>query len=545
VTRPYDAIIVGGGHNGLVAAHYLSAKTRLRILVLERRDIVGGPSGTIEIFPGYRGSFTNSPGSLEPKIVKDMALEQNGLEWTRPDPSLVMPFPDGRAFQARRDRQQTREVIRSFSEHDATAYSALIDYLNAFAKRLGVSVFEPPPTLAEVTRRLRTSEDEEAFAKIMFGSIKDLLDEWLESEEMKAVLGMLSIMSSLAGPSTPGTPYMLLHRPMSLASSRISSAHDPRKQPFRGSTGLPVGGMGSIVAAMERSIKASGAEVRTEAEVVSITTHGDRASGVVLATGEHIEADVVLSNLNPKTTLLDLLPEGALSADFASRVRNLHMAGNQFKVALAVDGLPTFAAAKNREEAVAFSRCQFRIAPSLDYLERNYDDAKQGRWSRYPAIWGLIPTASDPSQAPEGKHLVSLNVYHGPYHLKEGSWTFEKEKFADHCVAIMCDYMPDLKDRIIDRRAWSPKDLEDEFGLLEGNITHGDMMPIRAFGLRPMSGWADYRTPVAGLYLCGSGTWPGGYVSGLPGHNASHVVLSDVKEARKSRRPHGGSAFKA
>ncbi|MGH2383456.1 MAG: phytoene desaturase family protein [Candidatus Limnocylindria bacterium] len=524
----YEAILVGGGHNGLVAAHYL-ARAGLKVIVLERRHVVGGPCSVLEYFPGYVGAFTNSPGSLEPKIVRDMELEHFGLRFTRPDPSMLQPFPDGRAFVAWRDKQTVVEELRSFSERDATAYYEVFEFFQALARTLKVSLFEPPPSLVELVARLKTPADEEAFAKVMLGSIKDILDERLASEEVKAVVAILAVMHNQVGPRTPGTPYMLLQRPLSLASMSVGAADDPRLQPLRGSTGLPKGGMGAITQAMQRSLEAQGVAVRTKAEVARILTVDGGVAGVALASGEEIRGQIVLSNLNPKTTLLGLIEADHIDPATRERVQSLVMRGSQFKVGLALDGLPRFAAAKTEDEVRRFAGCQFRIAPSMDYMERAWDDVKYGRWSEGPMMWGLTPSVEDPDLAPSGKHVMSINVYHAPYRLAEGDWDTERDRFGKHCIDVLAQYVPNIKDIIIDARFWSPADIERELGLVEANITHGDMVPGRMFSLRPLPGWSQYRTPLRGLYLCGSGVWPGGLVSGIPGHNASHQVLRDLR----------------
>lgn len=527
--EPYDAIVVGGGHNGLTAAGYL-AREGLRVLVLERRAVVGGPCSVLEYFPGYRAAFSNSPGSFEPKIMRDLRLEEFGLAFVRPDPYVVHPFPGGRCFAAWRDRNRMVEHLAGFSAHDAVAYQELLDDLQAFAGRLQVSLFAPPPSLRDLMGRLSTPEDEEMFSKLMFGSIAELIDDRLESDEVKAVLVMLSLMSTMAGPRTPGTPLMLLHRPMALASRGMEQGYDPATLPLRGSTGLPRGGMGAITQAMSRSIQASGGVVWTEAAVAKILVAGDRVTGVALSNGEELRAAVVLSNLNPKTTFLEIIEPDRLSEAFRERVAQLPMQGNQFKLGLALDGLPRFAAARTEEEALGYAGCQFRIAPSMDYMETAWDDAKRGRWARTPMMWGLTPSVTDPALAPPGKHLMSVNIYHAPYHLAEGDWSQERDRFGLHCIDVLSEYIPNLKNLIRNYRVWSPKDLETELGLVEANITHGDMVPANMFAMRPLAGWSDYRTPIRGLYLCGVGTWPGGYVSGMPGHNAAHQVLRDLRE---------------
>jgi phytoene dehydrogenase-like protein len=527
MTTQFDVIVVGGGHNGLVAAGYL-ARRDLRVLVLERRSVVGGPCSPLEFFPGYWGAFTNSPGSLEPKVVRDLELERFGLEFRKPDPSVVQPFDDGRCFAAWRDPARLADQLREFSAHDAKAYPAFFEYLNAFARRLRISLFECPPRLSELASRLETWEDEEAFGKIVLGSVRDLLDEWFESEEIKATIAILGVMSTGAGPSTPGTALMLLLRPLSLASVAASGGYDPRVQPMRGSTGLPVGGMGAITRAMRRSIESVGGTVHTDAEVAQVLVRDGGVTGVVLATGEEFEAPVVVSNVDPKTTFLKLVPPQHLDHRFRERVAHLKMRGSQFKVALALDGLPRFAAARNEDEALALASCQFRIAPSMEYMERAWDDAKYGRWSDRAMMWGLTPSVMDPALAPPGKHVMSVNLYHAPYDLREGDWATERERFGRRCIDVLTEYVPNLKGLITDYRFWSPRDIEAELRLPEANITHGDLLPQRMFSLRPLAGWADYRTPIRGLYLCGSGTWPTGFVSGIPGHNASQQVTRDL-----------------
>ncbi len=526
MSQKYDAIVVGGGHNGLVAAHYL-AQSELKVLVLERRYVVGGPCCATEFFPGYRGSVCNSPGSLEPKIVSDMELERFGLTFDRPDPSLIHPFPDGRAFIAWREKERVNEELRKFSENDAKVYHEIVNTCTELAKKLELSLFEPPPSLSDLFSRLHTPEDEATFTTLLFGNVKDFLDDRLETDQVKAVLACMCMFGGNYPPSAPGSPFVLLQRPMSLASMSIEADHDPRKQPLRGSTGLPRGSMGSVTEAMERSIMASGVEVRTEADVASIKVNENgRVQGVVLADGEEIDAGMVISNLHPKTTLLNLVERQHVEGPLRTRLEQLKVRGCAFKVALALNDVPRFAAAP--PDAVdAFASCQYRIAPDMEYLEQCVNDAKSGIPSRSPRLMGLTPSMVDPSLAPPGKHLMSISVYYAPYQLREGDWTTEKERFGQRVIDTLAEYVPNLKDIIEDTRFDSPKDLEDEYGLVEGHGLHADMSPGGMFSLRPVAGLSEYRTPVRGLYLCGAGTWPGGFITGIPGHNGSHQALGD------------------
>jgi len=473
----------------------------------------------------------NSPGSLEPKVVSDLELKKFGLEFRSPDPSLVVPFPDGRAMVAWRDPQQTAEEIRKFSIKDVAAYARFFEYLNGFAKKIGVSLFKPPPSIKEIAQRLETPEDEQAFSKIVLGSIKDLLDDWFDSEELKSVIAAISATSNLAGPYTPGTAYLLLMRPLSLASSSSGAGHDPRKQYLRGSTGLPVGGMGAVTKSMQKSIEASGGVIRVNTGVKQIVAGATGIEGVELDNGEFIRATTVASNLHPKTTLIDLLLDPLQEPRFTQNMRQLPERGSVFKLALALDGVPTFTAAPAGFER-AYASCQFRLAPSLDYMERAYDDGKYGRPSQEPIILGLVPSLTSSEMAPKGKHIMSCNVWHAPVELTQGSWKIERGEMASRCIEIISRSMPDVKDRIIDYRALSPLDLEEEFGLRDGNIMHLEMMPTQMFGLRPLADCSAYKTPTKGLYLCGSGTWPGGTVSGIPGHNAAQIILSYFKGSR-------------
>jgi phytoene dehydrogenase-like protein len=524
----YDAVVVGGGHNGLVASFYLAC-AGLRVLVVEQREQVGGLCAPLEFFPGYRGTITNTPSALEPRIFRDMELEHFGVQFDRPDPTMVFPLTDGRSFKGWRDRKQTEADLRDLAPGDVDAYFGIIEFFNEFARKLGASVFREPPSLAQLAAAMRTPEDEAAFAEVFFGSIEEFLDRRLKSPHLKALLASLSMGAGNVAPSTPGSPLGLLRRPLSLASGD-SDGDDPRRHMVRGSTGLPRGGMGSIAEAMRAAVEARGVEICLESRVAGIQTRNGRVTEVVLDAGDSVFAPLVLSNLNPKTTLLELLDDPTTIPDTVrDRLRNLKLAGGAFKLVLALDGLPIHLSASTPTEAMQLAACQYRYSPTVQFLEEAHDDFKYGRTSKRPKLLGLTPSVVDPTVAPPGKHLMSVNVWFAPYQLTSGPWnTDAKDAFARTCIDTIEQFIPNIKDIIIDHATFSPVDFEREYGLVGGHQLHGDMTPSGMFGNRPTPGLAGYRTPVKGLYHCGSGVWPGGTVTGIPGMNAALRALDDT-----------------
>lgn len=531
MARQHDVIIIGGGHNGLVASHYL-AKAGLRVLVLEKRHSFGGPAAKVEWMPGYFCSVSNSPGSLEPKIVRDMELERHGLTFVKPDPTLVHPLDDGRLFVGWRDPERGNAQLESYAAGEAARYRSLFAYLEEFAVRLGISVFDVPPTLSQLTRNLKTAADEEAFARVFFGSARALFDDFLRSDEAKAVIGPMAVVSGQVSPSTPGTPINLMMRPLSIASVALDEGYDPRRMPLRGSTGLPIGGMGAIIDAMIASAGAAGAVLTKETGVSAIRITGAKVEGVLTETGEEIDAPVVISAINPRTTLLDLVGPHPDWAALRERIGTRSMRGKAYKLILALDDAPRYAAAADDAEAAALASAQFRIAPTLDYLEESHADMMLGRAPEKPVIWGLCPSMTSPDLAPEGKHVMSMNIGNAPYLLKEGDWCTERDRLARRCIETAARWIPNLPDIVTNYRCIDPTEFEAEYGLVEANITHGDALPWNQFWMRPLSGLSDYRTPTRGLYLSGAGTWPGNFVSGIPGHNTAHAVLKDIAEGR-------------
>jgi len=363
------------------------------------------------------------------------------------------------------------------------------------------------------------------------------MDEFELAPQTQALIAPLAVVGGQVAPSTPGTPFNLMMRPLSLASLRAGGAQDPRLIPLRGSTGLPVGGMGAIIEALRLSVMAHGGEVMTGKPVASIRSNGERVLGIVTAGGEEFHAPIVISAVDPCTTVLSLIDDTSQWGELKPKMKRKPMRGRAFKVVLALDGVPRYASATSDDEARNLASAQFRIAPSLDYIEEAHNDMLMGRLSHKPVIWGLCPSMTSPVLAPPGKQVLSLNVGNAPYRLREGSWEQQRDVFAKRAIAKLAEYMPSLPDLITDYRVIDPTQFEREFGLVEANITHGDTLPSNMFWMRPMAGLHAYRTPTRGLYLSGNGTWPGNYISGVSGHNASQAVLRDLRETSDLATP--------
>lgn len=524
-TNTYDVIVVGGGHNGLVATAYL-AKAGLRVLLVEARPRLGGPCGTFEFMPGYRCAFTNSPGSFEPRFINELKLAHFGLDFIKTDPTVIQPFARG-AFIGWKDKDRLTEQFDAFAPGEAGRYFGLLGDLEELGRHLGASMFEPSP---DISRAARSVPDRliGMFDRVMCGSLRQLLDERLKSEEAKALLGMLSLNASLTPPSAPGSAVGLMMRPISLASYAALDVDDPRRAALRGSTGLPVGGMGAIIDALEACCVSHGAEILKGEPVCRILYANGRATGIATAAGDEYSAPAVLSALNPKTLFGSLLDDGAVGAEIRQDIAAMPMRGSAFKLVLALDGIPTYAGLPAEVSAANAAQVQFRIAPTLSYIERAIADGLAGRLAEQPILWGLMLSATSPELAPKGHHLLSVNAWHAPYELAGDNWPAAGGRFADTCIDTLGDYMPDLRQRIVGMRYLNPVEIEDELGLVQSNITHGDMLPNALFGARPHRKAHNYRTPLSGLYISGAGTWPGGYVTGIPGYNAARAIINDV-----------------
>lgn len=516
----YDAIIIGGGHNGLVAACYL-ARAGYKALVLERYHTVGGAAITEEIHPGFRVSVASYSMSLmRPEIIETLGLPRYGFEVYPKQPSYFMPFPDGEhLFLYAGDRERSKAAIARFSPRDAANYDAWEDFWDRCCDIIEPTLMQPPISLGELAERFSAAGCADDFRRLMLLSTTDLLDEFFENERVKATMAPQSLISTMAGPGTPGSPFVFLVHAIGRAI-----------QGRRGIWGYVKGGMGTVTRTLAAAARDLGVEIRTEAAVAEVLVQGGVAAGVVLANGETIRARAVLSNADPKRTFLGLTPASALPAEFRQRIeRNYRIGGTVFKLNLALDELPRYTAAPPDVAPEICSRATVDIAPSLAYLERAWDDFKAGQPSREPFIEIFSQSPTDPTMAPPGKHVLSCFCQYFPYEVAGRSWDDGlREEVADRIVAKLAEYAPNIKGAVIARQMLSPLDLERRFGLTGGNIFHGEMTPDQSFNLRPLAGWSDYRTPLAGLYLCGSGAFPGGGVTGIPGHNAAQVVIEEL-----------------
>ncbi len=520
----YDAIIVGAGHNGLVTAAYL-ARAGLRVLVLERRHIVGGACVTEETFPGFKVSTAAYVNSLFHKaIVRDLELARHGYQVLARDPSSFTPLPDGRSLLMGPDADLTRKEIAKFSVRDAERYPRYEAMLERVADVIEPTLtMSPPDLLRPRLRDLRTllalgrsfrrlgAGAGEAM-EILTGPARTILDRWFESEELKATLATDAIIGAMASPSMPGTAYVLFHHVMGETNGK------------RGVWGYVRGGMGGLTQALAAAARERGAEIRCEAEVARVLVRDGAAVGVALASGEEYLAPIVASNADARVTFLRLLEPRMLPEDFVAAVERISYESASLKINVALSELPSFRALPGTAPG-PHHRGTIHICPDQDYIEHAYDDAKYGRPSARPVLECTIPSVVDPSVAPPGRHLMSMFVQYAPYRLREGSWDDLREPFADRCFDLLDEYAPNFKRSVLARQVLTPLDLERTFNLTGGNIFQGAMTPSQLFSFRPVPGWARYRTPIRGLYLCGAAAHPGGGVMGTPGLNAAREIL--------------------
>jgi phytoene dehydrogenase-like protein len=528
--RSHDAVVIGGGHNGLVAAAYL-ARAGLKVVVLERRHVLGGAAVTEEVFPGFRFSVASYVVSLlRPEIVRELELPKHGLEILPLDGTFT-PLEDDYLWRVN-DHGRTVRELRRWSPSDAEAYedySRLMVEMARFVKPI-LSMTPPDPgrfhprewlPVARLGRDFKSlpSEQQAVFVQLMTMSAADFLDQWFETDPLKATMSASGVIGTFQGIRSPGTAYVLLHHYMGEIDGVLRA------------WGIPRGGTGAVSNSIAGAARSLGVEIRTEASVGQLLTRGDEVTGVVLDSGEELTARVTLSSLDPHQTFDRLTPAGHLDSAFLDEVGRYRYRGSSGKVNLALDGLPDFTclpgAGDHLRGAISFS-------PGIDYMELAYDDAKSGRFSRRPYIDTVIPTLVDPSMAPPGRHVMSCFVQYAPYHLADGDeWDdARREAFGDAVIDTIAERAPNIRDLILHRQVLTPKDIEERFGLSEGNIFQGELSLEQLFFNRPVPGWARYRTPLRNLWMCGSATHPGGGIMGASGRLAALQVVRSLRAGK-------------
>lgn len=523
----YDVIVIGGGHNGLTNAAYL-ARAGKKVLVLERRHVLGGAAVTEEVFPGFKFSVCSYVVSLlRPEIIRDLDLPRHGLEILPLDGTFT-PMPNGDYLWRVNDHGKTRREIARHSRSDAEAYEEFGKAMLAMCRFVKPILNMVPPDPATMNprelmkllflgRRFRDLSNEDKYnqVQLMTMSAVDFLDQWFETDVLKATMSASGIIGTFLGVRSPGTAYVLLHHYM----GEIDGA-------FR-SWGFSRGGTGAISNAIASAARESGAEIRTQVPIAKIIVKKGRAVGVVLENGDEFHAEVVSSSVDPRLTFTRFIEPGALPDEFLEEVRRYKFRGSSGKVNLALDALPDF---KCLPGAGPHLRGAISISPSVEYMERAYDDAKYGNFSRRPYIDMVIPTLTDPSVAPPGKHILSCFVQYAPYKLRPGlNWDDLREAFGNNVIDTISEHAPNIKNIILHKQVLTPLDLERDFGLSEGNIFQGELSLEQLFFLRPVPGWAQFRTPIKNLYMCGSAAHPGGGIMGAPGRLAALEMLKDMK----------------
>ncbi len=522
----YDCIVVGGGHNGLVNAAYLARSGR-KVLVLEKRHLVGGAAVSEEIYPGFTYSVCSYVVSLlRPQIIRDLELARHGLEVLPMDCSFT-PMLDGNYLARWSDAEKTRREIARHSKRDAEVYGEFSKEMVKISKFVKPILEMTPPRANEIhlsemkdmhgmkTRFQGLGADQKTqLLKIMTMSASEYLDQWFETEVLKATMAVSGIIGTFLGVKSPSTAYVLLHHYM----GEIDGA-------FR-SWGLVKGGMGTVSNSIAAAAREHGAEIRTSTPVDQFIIKKGEAVGVALENGDEIYAKVISSGLDPYRTFIGLAEPEHFDDSFLDQVKRYKFRGSSGKVNLALDACPDFTCFPGQGMHL---QGDIAIAPSMDYLETAYDEAKYGDFSKRPYLNIVIPSLSDPTVAPPGKHVMSIFVQYAPYFLKEGTWPEKREAFGDAVIDTLAQYAPNIKDIILHRQVLTPWDIEQEFGMTQGNIFHGELSLEQLFFLRPVPGWAQYRTPIKNLYLCSSGAHPGGGVMGAPGYNAAQMILKDWK----------------
>jgi phytoene dehydrogenase-like protein len=524
----HDIIIIGAGHNGLITAYYL-AKAGLKPLVLERREVSGGACVTEEIHPGFRCStLAGSTGPLSSQIVKDLQLERLGVEFIKPAVRVFALSSKGASLSIYEDPKRTAESLTRASAKDAQSYPDFVSTFARIGRALSPLLQMTPPnidqpskgelwTLGKLGLAIRGLGKKDEYRLLRYGpmAVADLASEWFETELLRAVVAARGIFGAFAGPWSAGTSAGLL----------LQAANDGHAI---GPATFIRGGMGALSQALAQAAMNAGAEIRTNAEVASVRVKDGKATGVTLTSGDEIAARTVISNADPRTTFLNLVDPAEFDPSFLIKVRNYRAQGTVAKVNLALSALPEFSGLSNGDAVEKLSG-RIHFGSDIDYLERAFDAAKYGDLSPQPYMDITIPSLTDKSLAPQGAHVMSIHAQFAPYQLKDGDWKSRREELGDTVVNVLSDYAPNLKQSILARQVITPLDLEETYGLSGGHIHHGEMSLDQLFAFRPLIGWAQNRTPIDGLYLCGSGTHPGGGVTGACGANASREIIKDLK----------------
>jgi len=522
-------VLIGGGHNALITAFYL-AKGGFKPLVLERREIVGGGAVTEEFHPGFRVStLAHTLGPLRADIAKDLQLDKFDCEILSPDPRVFVPTPEGKALHFYNDVAKTAAAIGGFSANDATKYAQFAESLAETAGFFSqLTSITPPaidkPTPEDLWNLLKTGRGVRSLGKtgifdlLRWGpmAVADFVAEFFETELLRATIAARGIFGTALGPWSAGSTAVLLLR-------AAADAHPV------GSASFPRGGLGSFTRALAESAKAAGVEIRTDAEVRHIRIKDGAVTGVVLAGGEEITADAVASGVDPKRTFFHLVDPSQLDPTFANRMKNFRANGTVAKVNLALGGLPTFAALDATESSLKSLSGRIHIGHEIDYLERAFDASKYGEFSQAPYLDVTIPTILDPSLAPDGKHVLSAYVQFAPFKLKVGNWDTHRKDLGDTVIRTLASYAPNLPSLVEGMQVITPKDLETSYGFTGGHIFHGELALDQLFTMRPILDWARYKTPIRGLFLCGSGTHPGNGLTGASGANAAREIIRDLR----------------
>lgn len=525
----YDAVVIGGGHNGLVAAAYL-ARGGLKVLVLERRAVLGGAAATEEVFPGFRvNTGSGDAGLFLPEIVADLSLENHGLEFIESPIISLSLQPEGQPLPLWRDREKTVEEIACFSESDAAKYSEFLSMVDSYTKLLEATHKLTPPSvpkyqLSELLPWLRAGLDLKRmgdkemmdFMRVLPMPVTDMLDEWFETSVLKAALGITGVAGCMQGPRSAGTTFTFLYHALGAGNAGFRASRFVR------------GGMGRLSEALAKAAQLHGAEICTGVGAARIQVAGNRATGVILENGDQIAAHKVVSSADPRRTFFDLVGPDYLEVRFVREVKNIKFRGSTARITLALEDLPEFSGLAQISAPGDFPELlsgHIIICPDLETLERAYDEAKYGRLSQNPCLDIVIPTFSDASLAPAGKHLMSIDVRYAPYDLRDRTWERAAAVLGERVVEILAMYAPGIKRLIRHRQVLTPLDYEKAYGLTEGSIFHGQMGLDQLIFMRPVPGFARYRTPIENLHLCGASTHPGGGVTGAPGYNAAREIL--------------------